>query len=119
MERLVRSHPCNIMLTYINEPFPNVKNKPHRHLTRPELTEFFKGTDIAVKLNNPDRALRSSRGRVTCAGGRFERMKQITKSRRASMPLTIGMGIDRKENGNENRNRRLRYVCMGWRTFRL
>jgi hypothetical protein len=54
MERLVRSHPCNIMLTYINEPFPNVKNKPHRHLTRPELTEFFKGADIAVKLNNPD-----------------------------------------------------------------
>ena len=58
MERLVRHHPCNIMVTYINEPFPNAKNKPHRNLTRPELMEFFKAADILVKLNNPDRVIK-------------------------------------------------------------
>jgi hypothetical protein len=55
MERLIRCHPCNIIVSYINEPFPNAKNKPQRHLTRPELMAFFKAADIVVKLNNPDR----------------------------------------------------------------
>lgn len=58
MERLIRSHPCNIMISYINEPFPNAKNKPHRHLIKQELLEFFKAADIAVKLNNPDRVIK-------------------------------------------------------------
>jgi hypothetical protein len=55
MERLVRSHPCNIMTTYINEPFPNANNKPQRNLTRAELEEFFKAADAVVGLYNPDR----------------------------------------------------------------
>ncbi|MFC4598766.1 sugar-binding domain-containing protein [Cohnella hongkongensis] len=58
MERLVRGHPCNIMVTYINEPFPNASNKPHRHLTRPELLSFFRAADLAVRLNNPDRVIK-------------------------------------------------------------
>ncbi|MDF2921415.1 MAG: glycoside hydrolase family 2 [Paenibacillaceae bacterium] len=58
MERLIRSHPCCIMSTYINEPFPNAQNRPHRHLTRPELMEFFRAADIAVRLNNPDRVIK-------------------------------------------------------------
>lgn len=58
MERLVRSHPCNILISYINEPFPNSGNKPHRHLSRPELHGFFKTADIVVKLNNPDRVIK-------------------------------------------------------------
>ena len=58
MERLIRSHPCCIMVTYINEPFPNASNKPHRFLTRPELMEFFKVCDSVVKLNNPDRVIK-------------------------------------------------------------
>jgi len=58
MERLVRGHPCNIMVTYINEPFPNASNKPQRHLTRPELLSFFRAADIVVKLNNPDRVIK-------------------------------------------------------------
>ncbi|AEE97824.1 glycoside hydrolase family 2 protein [Mahella australiensis] len=58
MERLVRSHPCNIMLSYINEPFPNAGNKPHRHLIRKELMDFFKAADIVVHLNNPDRVVK-------------------------------------------------------------
>lgn len=64
MERLVRSHPCNIMVTYINEPFPvgeNV-NKPHRQLTRNELEAFFSAADHAVRLANPDRVIKPVEG---------------------------------------------------------
>lgn len=58
MERLVRSHPCNIMVTYINEPFPNAGNKPHINLTRNELTDFFTAANLAIRLNNPDRVIK-------------------------------------------------------------
>lgn len=58
MERLVRGHPCNILVTYINEPFPNSWNKPHRYLGRDALTEFFGAADIAVRLQNPDRVIK-------------------------------------------------------------
>ena len=58
MERLVRSHPCNILDTYINEPFPNANNEPHRHLTRDELANFFRACDSAVRLNNPERVIK-------------------------------------------------------------
>jgi hypothetical protein len=34
MERFIRSHPCNVIISYINEPFPNAMNEPHRHLER-------------------------------------------------------------------------------------
>lgn len=58
MERLVRKHPCNVMVSYINEPFPNANNEPHRHLTREELEQFFTMCDIAVKMQNPDRVIK-------------------------------------------------------------
>lgn len=58
LERLIRSHPCCILATYINEPFPNAQNRPHRHLTRPELEDFFRAADIAIRLNNPDRVIK-------------------------------------------------------------
>lgn len=58
MERLVRSHPCNVMVSYINEPFPNAHSKPHRHLLRPELEAFFLAADQAVYLENPDRMIK-------------------------------------------------------------
>lgn len=58
MERLVRSHPCNILVSYINEPFPNASNKPHRHLTRDELSAFFQAADLTVRLWNPDRVIK-------------------------------------------------------------
>lgn len=58
MERMVRSHPCNIVVTYINEPFPNAQNEPHRHLVRNELEEFFTACDIVIRLNNPDRVIK-------------------------------------------------------------
>ena len=58
MERLIRSHPCNVIISYINEPFPNANNKPHRHLNRDELATFFECCDSAVKLQNPDRVIK-------------------------------------------------------------
>ncbi len=58
MEKMVRSHPCNVVVTYINEPFPNANNEPHRHLLRDELEDFFTACDIVVKLNNPDRVIK-------------------------------------------------------------
>ena len=58
MERLVRSHPCNIMVTYMNERFPNAWEKPHRHLLREELESFFAASDNAVRLANPDRVIK-------------------------------------------------------------
>ncbi len=62
MERLVRGHACNIMITYINEPFPNASGKPHRHLTRPDLQAFFGAADRAVRVLNPDRVVKHVEG---------------------------------------------------------
>lgn len=58
MERMVRKHPCNVVVSYINEPFPNANNEPHRHLTREELEQFFTAADIVIKLSNPDRVIK-------------------------------------------------------------
>ena len=58
MERLVRSHPCNILVTYINEPTPNANGAPHRHLTRKEMADFFNACDLIVRHNNPDRVIK-------------------------------------------------------------
>ena len=58
MERLIRSHPCNVIISYINEPFPNANNEPHRHLEREELESFFTCCDLVVKIQNPDRVIK-------------------------------------------------------------
>ncbi len=57
-ERIIRKHPCNVVLTYINEPFPNAQNSPHRHLERTELENFFTCCDFIVKQSNPDRVIK-------------------------------------------------------------
>ncbi len=62
MERLVRGHACNIMITYINEPFPNASGKPHRHLVRSDLEAFFGAADRAVRVLNPDRVIKHVEG---------------------------------------------------------
>lgn len=62
MERLARNHPCNIMVSYINEPFPNAQGKPHRHMTRAEMESFFVAADQAVRLANPDRVIKAVDG---------------------------------------------------------
>lgn len=55
MEKLVRSHPCCIIDSYINEPFPNSSNMPHRMISRKEMMNFFEAADNIVKMQNPDR----------------------------------------------------------------
>ena len=62
MERLVRGHPCNIMVTYINEPFPNGSGSLHRHCSRAEMEAFFAAADRAVLLENPDRVIKAVDG---------------------------------------------------------
>jgi hypothetical protein len=62
MERLVRSHPSNIMVTYINEPFANALGAPHRNLTREEMTRVFESADMAVRMANPDRVIKAVDG---------------------------------------------------------
>ncbi len=58
MERLIRPHACNILISYINEPFSNSNNAPHRHLDRDSLHLFFKAADIAVHMQNSDRQIK-------------------------------------------------------------
>ncbi|MBP3627461.1 MAG: hypothetical protein J6J39_05425 [Clostridia bacterium] len=58
MERLVRSHPCCVVDSYINEPFPNANNAPHRMITRDNLMNFFTMADMIVKMENPHRVIK-------------------------------------------------------------
>jgi len=75
MERLIRSHPSSIMVTFINEPVairkhPNPKHKynrryrekAHRHLFRQELEYFFQAARKAIALENPDRVVKNVEG---------------------------------------------------------
>ncbi|MDR1947909.1 MAG: hypothetical protein LBQ38_00805 [Spirochaetaceae bacterium] len=63
MERLIRSHPSSIMISYINEPFSAASaNKGHRHLYRDELEAFFEAASRAVRLENPDRVIKNAEG---------------------------------------------------------
>lgn len=58
MEHLIRSHPCCVVSTYINEPFPNGQHRPHRCMERHELEMFFKCADMMIHMMNPDRVIK-------------------------------------------------------------
>lgn len=63
MERLIRSHPCAIAITYINEPsWEGQGSRPWRHLMRNELESFFTACDQTVRLANPDRLIKAVDG---------------------------------------------------------
>ena len=63
MERLVRNHPSNILITYINERFPNGEGKPQRSISRAEdYSLFFKANDQIVHFWNPDRVIKACDG---------------------------------------------------------
>lgn len=63
MERLIRSHPSSIMVTYINEPFPATWGfRGHRSLLRNEMEDFFEAASKAILLNNPDRVIKNVEG---------------------------------------------------------
>lgn len=59
MERLVRKHPSTVIVTYINERFPNAEGFPQRSLSTPEeYSRLFTALDQAVLLANPDRVIK-------------------------------------------------------------
>ena len=58
MEKLIRPHASNILVSYMNEPMANAANRPHRHLVRSEMETFFEACDSAVHLLNPDRVIK-------------------------------------------------------------
>ena len=63
MERLVRKHPSAIMVTFINERFPNSEGSPQRGLN--DASEFFRmfaALDQAVLLSNPDQVIKAGDG---------------------------------------------------------
>ncbi|HLP38184.1 glycoside hydrolase family 2 protein [Lacibacter sp.] len=63
LERHVRSHPSNIIISYINERFPNAEGNPQRHLDSYEDFErFFTAADQAVLLQNPDQVIKAGDG---------------------------------------------------------
>ena len=67
MIRHVRRHACNVVVSYINEPFDKTypPYRYHRQLTRAELEEFFKACDFVVKLNHPDCVIKHVDGDYT------------------------------------------------------
>ena len=62
MERHIRSHPSAVLVSFINEPFPNAAGQPHRHLTRDELNMFMQMAATAVRLQNPARVIKGCDG---------------------------------------------------------
>lgn len=63
MERLVRSHPSTIMVTYINERFPNAEGSPQRNYSETKsIHQLFTALDQAVLLSNPDRVIKNGDG---------------------------------------------------------
>lgn len=63
MERLIRSHPSAIMVTYINERFPNAEGTPQRSYSDAEqIFSVFRALDQAVLLSNPDRVIKPGDG---------------------------------------------------------
>lgn len=62
MERLTRGHASSVIVSFMNEPFPNGSGKPHRHLTREEMNVFFEMARRSVHLENPDRVIKCCDG---------------------------------------------------------
>jgi len=63
MERLIRKHPSAIMVTYINERFPNAEGIPHRSLNNADdYYKLFRALDQAVLFANPDRVIKAGDG---------------------------------------------------------
>lgn len=58
MERHVRRHPSNILVSFINEPRPAAGSKPHRFLYRDEMDSLFEICARTVRFHNPDRVIK-------------------------------------------------------------
>jgi len=53
MMRLIRSHPCNIMISYMNERWTHAADKPHRFMLHEEMERFFDVCDQIVEYTAP------------------------------------------------------------------
>ena len=62
MERLVRPHPSCVLDSFINEPFKDARGKLHRHFSRLELETFFDACKGIIKINNPERVIKTVDG---------------------------------------------------------
>lgn len=62
MIRMVRKHPCNVVLTYINEALPNGYENIHRHLERDEMECFFTACDMMLKISCPECVIKHVEG---------------------------------------------------------
>jgi hypothetical protein len=64
MERLIRSHPSCVLVTYINERFSDQKSRGKivRRMGREEMERFFTAMDQAVRSQNPDRVIKAVDG---------------------------------------------------------
>ena len=62
MVRHVRSHPCNVIFTYINEPWKNARNEPHRHMLRHEREDLFDMFDTILRYHHPDCVIKRADG---------------------------------------------------------
>jgi hypothetical protein len=58
MERHVRSHPSSALISFINEPFPAARGKPHRFIDREDMEVFFEIATKLVRRENPDRVIK-------------------------------------------------------------
>jgi hypothetical protein len=58
MARLVRPHPCNAVISYINEPIFNFTGPRTQMLPRPKLTALFEDFDLNVRKLNPDQVVK-------------------------------------------------------------
>lgn len=58
LERHVRSHCSNIIVSFINEPRPAAASKPHRFIQRDEMENLFDMAAKCVRFHNPDRVLK-------------------------------------------------------------
>ncbi|WP_372935892.1 glycoside hydrolase family 2 protein, partial [Mariniphaga sediminis] len=63
MERLIRSHPCNILVSYVNERFPNAGGSPHRCFSDyVDYERFYIAASQSVLIANPDRVIKPGDG---------------------------------------------------------
>lgn len=58
MERHVRRHCSNILVSFINEPRPAAGSKPHRFVHRDEMESLFEMAARQVRFHNPDRVVK-------------------------------------------------------------
>ena len=88
MERLVRSHPSSVLISFINEPFPAARAKPHRFMQRDEMELFFDIASKVVRRENPDRVIK-------CVDGDYDPpVREGMQDNHCYCGWYIGHGVD-------------------------